>query len=361
MSPKSTARLDAIRSTSNRSCATRNEGLYGKTKASPIVNEFSLNNSNCLFIQILKRSSLSRFKIYTERLPELSFRLWYFRSPLEENKLKNAWNTVFCSKLIKIELCPIYDRICGVNSVNETRTNSKWPKGTIRVPRQIHQSMIHYLEVLQRANKVYDILRRRRCVFKFHPGVSRFRSSIQDDLGCDSDSRSRLSRLLAPTSPLIWAIQELLFVWSQVLAGQDFSDHGRRRQSFQWPMDVSWSTASDGELRLLVVDRDCPPYMQSPASTYSITVCQWYGLSRSFSFLPLYKLKVNRSIIEKEKTRGLWPRIRIQFGGEIQVDGKTIRIQGGQEFRQKSSFLEIFPEQPFWLVAGPILCWRESD
>ena len=55
-----------------------NEGLYGKIQASPIVNEFSLNNSNCLFIlQILKRLSLSRFKIYTNRtLPELSFRLW---------------------------------------------------------------------------------------------------------------------------------------------------------------------------------------------------------------------------------------------------------------------------------------------
>ena len=39
-----------------------------KIQASPIVNEFSPNNNNCLFIlQILKRSSLSRFKIYTNR------------------------------------------------------------------------------------------------------------------------------------------------------------------------------------------------------------------------------------------------------------------------------------------------------
>ena len=39
-----------------------------KIQASPIVNEFFTNNSNCLFIlQILKRLSLSRFKIYTNK------------------------------------------------------------------------------------------------------------------------------------------------------------------------------------------------------------------------------------------------------------------------------------------------------
>ena len=45
-----------------------------------------------------------------------------------------------------------------------------------------------------------------------------------------------------------------------------------------------------------------------------------------------------------------------QFGGEIQVDGKTIRIQGGQEFQGQEVIVPgDISSAAFWLVAGLIL------
>ena len=62
------------------------------------------------------------------------------------------------------------------------------------------------------------------------------------------------------------------------------------------------------------------------------------------------------TIIEKEKTRDHTEDMIRQFGGQIDVDGKTIRIQGGQEFTAQ---IVVVPgdisSAAFWLVAGLIV------
>ena len=65
---------------------------------------------------------------------------------------------------------------------------------------------------------------------------------------------------------------------------------------------------------------------------------------------------MNQRLSRKEKTRDHTEDMIRQFGGEIQVDGKTIRIQGGQEFKVKKSFVPgDISSAAFWLVAGLIV------
>ena len=62
------------------------------------------------------------------------------------------------------------------------------------------------------------------------------------------------------------------------------------------------------------------------------------------------------TIIEKEKTRDHTEDMIRQFGGEIQVDGKTIHIQGGQEFQGQTVIVPgDISSAAFWLVAGLIV------
>ena len=62
------------------------------------------------------------------------------------------------------------------------------------------------------------------------------------------------------------------------------------------------------------------------------------------------------TIIEKEKTRDHTEDMIRQFGGEIQVDGKNIRIQGGQEFQGQEVIVPgDISSAAFWLVAGLML------
>ena len=90
-----------------------------KIQASPIVNEFFTKQQQ-LFIYLadLEKDHLwanSRFIQMEERLPELSFRLWYFRSPVEERSSKKLGNIRFLFQIFdqEIEFIPNYDRIWG--------------------------------------------------------------------------------------------------------------------------------------------------------------------------------------------------------------------------------------------------------
>ena len=62
------------------------------------------------------------------------------------------------------------------------------------------------------------------------------------------------------------------------------------------------------------------------------------------------------TIIEKEKTRDHTEDMIRQFGGQIDVDGKTITIQGGQEFTAQTVVVPgDISSAAFWLVAGLIV------
>ena len=61
-------------------------------------------------------------------------------------------------------------------------------------------------------------------------------------------------------------------------------------------------------------------------------------------------------IIEKEITRNHTEDMIVQFGGQIEVEGKEIRIQGGQEFTaQEVTVPGDISSAAFWLVAGLIV------
>ena len=61
-------------------------------------------------------------------------------------------------------------------------------------------------------------------------------------------------------------------------------------------------------------------------------------------------------IIEKEITRNHTEDMIAQFGGQIEVKGKEIRIQGGQEFTaQEVTVPSDISSAAFWLVAGLIV------
>ena len=61
-------------------------------------------------------------------------------------------------------------------------------------------------------------------------------------------------------------------------------------------------------------------------------------------------------IIEKEKTRNHTEDMIVQFGGQIAVDGKEIRISGGQEFTAQEVVVPgDISSAAFWLVAGLIV------
>ena len=61
-------------------------------------------------------------------------------------------------------------------------------------------------------------------------------------------------------------------------------------------------------------------------------------------------------IIEKEKTRNHTEDMIQQFGGQLQVDGKEIRISGGQSFTAREVVVPgDISSAAFWLVAGLVV------
>ena len=106
-------------------------------------------------------------------------------------------------------------------------------------------------------------------------------------------------------------------------------------------------------------DRDCPPLHEKGTHQlqpihYRLPVAS-AQVKSALIFVAL-QAEGESTIIEKEKTRDHTEDMIRQFGGEIQVDGKTIRIQGGQEFQGQTVIVPgDISSAAFWLVAGLIL------
>ena len=106
-------------------------------------------------------------------------------------------------------------------------------------------------------------------------------------------------------------------------------------------------------------ERDCPPLHekgihQLQSIHYRLPVAS--AQVKSALIFAALQAEGESTIIEKEKTRDHTEDMIRQFGGEIQVDGKTIRIQGGQEFQGQEVIVPgDISSAAFWLVAGLIL------
>ena len=243
------------------------------------------------------------------------------------------------------------------------RTNSKGLRGTIRVPgdKSISHRSIIFGSLATGETKVYDILRGEDVIST----IQVFRDlgvSIQDDGDVIRIQGVGFQGLQAPTAPLDMGNSGTsIRLISGVLAGRDFSVTMVGDDSLsKRPMDrvaiplrqMGVEIAGQGE-------RDCPPLHEKGTHQlqpihYRLPVAS--AQVKSALIFAALQAEGESTIIEKEKTRDHTEDMIRQFGGEIQVDGKTIRIQGGQEFQGQTVIVPgDISSAAFWLVAGLIL------
>ena len=243
------------------------------------------------------------------------------------------------------------------------RTNSKGLKGTIRVPgdKSISHRSIIFGSLAKGETKVYDILRGEDVLST----IQVFRDlgvSIQDDGDVIRIQGVGFQGLQAPTSPLDMGNSGTsIRLISGVLAGQDFAVTMVGDDSLsKRPMDrVAIPLRQMGVEIAGQGDRDCPPLHEKGTRQlqpihYRLPVAS--AQVKSALIFAALQAEGESTIIEKEKTRDHTEDMIRQFGGEIQVDGKTIHIQGGQEFKGQTVIVPgDISSAAFWLVAGLIL------
>lgn len=243
------------------------------------------------------------------------------------------------------------------------RTNSKGLRGIIRVPgdKSISHRSIIFGSLATGETKVYDILRGEDVLST----IQVFRDlgvSIQDDGDVIRIQGVGFQGLQAPTAPLDMGNSGTsIRLISGVLAGQDFSVTMVGDDSLsKRPMDrvaiplrqMGVEIAGQGE-------RDCPPLHEKGTHQlqpihYRLPIAS--AQVKSALIFAALQAEGKSMIIEKEKTRDHTEDMIRQFGGEIQVDGKTIHIQGGQEFKGQTVIVPgDISSAAFWLVAGLIL------
>ena len=243
------------------------------------------------------------------------------------------------------------------------RTNSKGLKGTIRVPgdKSISHRSIIFGSLAKGETKVYDILRGEDVLST----IQVFRDlgvSIQDDGDVIRIQGVGFQGLQAPTSPLDMGNSGTsIRLISGVLAGQDFAVTMVGDDSLsKRPMDrVAIPLRQMGVEISGQGERDCPPLHEKGTHQlqpihYRLPVAS--AQVKSALIFAALQAEGESTIIEKEKTRDHTEDMIRQFGGEIQVDGKTIRIKGGQEFQGQTVIVPgDISSAAFWLVAGLIL------
>ena len=243
------------------------------------------------------------------------------------------------------------------------KTNRKGLRGTIRVPgdKSISHRSIILGSLAKGETKVYDILRGEDVLST----IQVFRDlgvSIQDDGDVIRIQGVGFQGLQAPTAPLDMGNSGTsIRLISGVLAGQDFAVTMVGDDSLsKRPMDrvaiplrqMGVEIAGQGE-------RDCPPLHEKGTHQlqpihYRLPVAS--AQVKSALIFAALQAEGESTIIEKEKTRDHTEDMIRQFGGEIQVDGKTIRIKGGQEFQVQEVIVPgDISSAAFWLVAGLIL------
>ena len=148
---------------------------------------------------------------------------------------------------------------------------------------------------------------------------------------------------------------------SGVLAGQDFEVEMFGDDSLsKRPMDrVTIPLSQMGVTVSGVTDRHLPPLKLKGSKElkpihYQLPVAS--AQVKSALIFAALQAQGESVIIEKEKTRNHTEDMIVQFGGQIDVKGKEIRISGGQELvGQEVVVPGDISSSAFWLVAGLIV------
>ncbi|HFI0187759.1 TPA: 3-phosphoshikimate 1-carboxyvinyltransferase [Streptococcus suis] len=148
---------------------------------------------------------------------------------------------------------------------------------------------------------------------------------------------------------------------SGVLAGQDFEATMFGDDSLsKRPMDrVTVPLSQMGVTVSGQTDRDLPPLTIKGTKSlkpisYQLPVAS--AQVKSALLFAALQAEGESVIIEKEITRNHTEDMIVQFGGHLSVDGKEIRITGGQEFTAQEIVVPgDISSAAFWLVAGLVV------
>lgn len=243
------------------------------------------------------------------------------------------------------------------------RTNAKGLKGTLRVPgdKSISHRSIIFGSLAKGVTKIHNILRGEDVLSTIQAfremGVKiEDKGNLVEIKGCGFDG------LQAPKNPLNMGNSGTsMRLISGVLAGCNFSVQMIGDDSLsKRPMDrialplrqmgVNISGQTSRELPPLVVHgtSDLQP-IRYPLPMASAQV-------KSALIFAALQAKGESVIIEKEITRNHTEDMLLQFGGELKVNGKEIRVQGNQELKAQEVFIPgDISSAAFWLVAGLIV------
>ena len=242
-------------------------------------------------------------------------------------------------------------------------TNVRGLKGRIRVPgdKSISHRSIIFGSLAKGVTTVRDILRGEDVLSTMQV----FRDlgvQIEDDGNLVKIHGVGFEGLQAPKNKLDMGNSGTsIRLISGVLAGQDFEAEMFGDDSLsKRPMDrVTIPLRQMGVEISGRTERDLPPLKMKGSSElqpiyYQLPVAS--AQVKSALIFAALQAQGDSVIIEKEITRNHTEDMIAQFGGQIEVKGKEIRIQGGQEFTaQEVTVPGDISSAAFWLVAGLIV------
>ncbi len=243
------------------------------------------------------------------------------------------------------------------------KTNAIALEGSLRIPgdKSISHRSIMFGSLAKGMTKVHDILRGEDVLSTMQ---------VFRELGVNIEDKGDLVEihgvgfdgLKAPRKALDMGNSGTsIRLISGLLAGQDFKVEMFGDDSLsKRPMDrVTIPLRQMGASISGQTDRDLPPLTLRGSRhlkpiRYQLPVAS--AQVKSALIFAAIQAEGESVIIEKEKTRNHTEDMIRQFGGEIQVDGKEIRISGGQEFIAQDILVPgDISSAAFWLVAGLVV------
>lgn len=243
------------------------------------------------------------------------------------------------------------------------RTNAKGLRGSLRVPgdKSISHRSIIFGSLAKGVTKVHDILRGEDVlstmqVFREMGVKIEDKGDLVEIHGCGFDG------LQEPQRPLDMGNSGTsMRLIAGVLAGQNFSAQMVGDDSLsKRPMDrISLPLRQMGVEIAGQTERDLPPLTihGNPSLKpiqYQLPIAS--AQVKSALIFAALQAQGESLIIEKDLTRNHTEDMLLQFGGQLKVDGKEIRVAGKQELQAQEVVVPgDISSAAFWLVAGLVV------
>ena len=243
------------------------------------------------------------------------------------------------------------------------RTDAKGLRGSLRVPgdKSISHRSIIFGSLAKGVTKVHDILRGEDVlstmqVFRDLGVKIEDKGDLVEIHGCGFDG------LQEPQGPLDMGNSGTsMRLIAGVLAGQNFSAQMVGDDSLsKRPMDrVSLPLRQMGVEIAGQTERDLPPLtihgnQNLKPIQYQLPIAS--AQVKSVLIFAALQAQGESLIIEKDLTRNHTEDMLLQFGGQLNVDGKEIRVAGKQELQAQEVVVPgDISSAAFWLVAGLVV------